>query len=237
MKAKNALKDTKKLKRMDLKKTLDLSKIEQRKFPSYKYFKKIYTKNQIVLHHTVSGNGVLGDIAHWIKSKFRMGTCVIIERDGKINQVFSSKYWAYHLGVPSSTYLKMGVPYRRWDMNSIGIEIDSYGGLKWNKSKERWETVYGNPIPTENVIEYKDGYRGYYAFERYTDEQIESVRQLLVFWSENYNIPLNYNSDMWEVSARALKGVSGVWSHTSFRFDKSDIHPQPEMVEMLKNLV
>ena len=41
---------------------------------------------------------------------------------------------------------------------------------------------------------------------------------------------------MWEVSAEALKGKQGVWSHTSFRFDKSDIHPQPEIIEMLKSL-
>jgi N-acetylmuramoyl-L-alanine amidase len=215
---------------------LNLKTIIQQAFPVGKYFSKKFTKTQIVLHHTVSGEGVLGDITHWIKSKFRMGTCVIVGRRGDINQLFSSRFWAYHLGVTTSTYRRMGVPYKRRDMESIGIELDSYGGLKFNKTLDRWENVYGGHVLDANVIEYKDGYRGYFAFERYTKEQIESIRQLLVYWNEQYGIPLTYNEGMFDVSAKALGGTPGVWSHTSYRFDKSDVHPQPELIEMLKSL-
>tara|TARA_R110000744_G_scaffold96503_2_gene186475 strand:+ start:2239 stop:2895 length:657 start_codon:yes stop_codon:yes gene_type:complete len=215
---------------------LNLSRIISVSFPVRKYFRKVFDKKQIVLHHTVSGNGINGDITHWIKSKFRMGTCIIVGRRGDINQVFSSKFWAYHLGVPGSTYKKMGIQYKRWDMNSIGIEIDSYGGLKYNGALDQWETVYGNRIPDSNVQLYPNKYRGYSGFEKYTPEQIQSVKELLIFWSDRYGISLKYNADMWEVSAEALKGKQGVWSHTSFRFDKSDIHPQPEIIEMLKSL-
>jgi len=215
---------------------LNLGRIISHAFPVNKYFKQSYEKTQIVLHHTVSGEGVSGDITHWIKNKFKIGTCVIVGRRGDINQIFSSKYWAYHLGVPGSTYRKFGIPYKRHDMNSIGVEIDSYGGLKWNVDKKRWETVYGNPINSSNVVEYPEGYRGYYAFERYTAKQIESTRQLIVYWSKRYNIPLHYHSNMFETNADALLGVSGIWSHTSFRLDKSDIHPQKELIEMLKGL-
>lgn len=215
---------------------LNLKEIKQRKFPSSKYFRNEHPKKQIVLHHTVSGNGVMGDITHWLKSKFRMGTCVIIERDGTINQVFSSKFWAYHLGIKSSVFKKHGVSYKRLDKTSIGIEIDSYGGLKWSHDRNRWETVYGNPVDSKNVVEYPKGYRGYYGFEKYTSDQIESVRKLLVFWKETYNIPLTYRSSMWDVDKKALLGNSGVWSHTSFRSDKSDCHPQKELIEMLKSL-
>ena len=41
---------------------------------------------------------------------------------------------------------------------------------------------------------------------------------------------------MWDVSKNALTGKPGVWSHTSYRFDKSDIHPQQEVIDMLKSL-
>lgn len=217
-------------------KRLNLKSIIQQVFPVGKYFSQSYDKNQVVLHHTVSGSGVFGDIAHWIKSKFRMGTCVIVGRRGDINQLFSSRFWAYHLGVQGWVYRRMKVKYNRRDMNSIGIEIDSYGGLKWNESMDRWENVYGGHVRTSKVVEYPEGFRGYYAFERYTSEQIESVRQLLVYWNERYGIPLDYKSDMWDVSANALSGVDGVYSHTSFRFDKSDCHPQPELITMLKQL-
>lgn len=217
-------------------KKLDLKRIIVQAFPVRKYFRKRYDKKQVVLHHTVSGNGVMGDITHWIKSKFRMGTCVIVGRRGDINQVFSSSYWAYHLGVKSSVYRKLGLPYKRWDMGSIGIEIDSYGGLKWNDNSGYWENVYGGKVLLENVQVYPEGYRGYYAFEKYTTEQIESVRQLLVYWNERYGIPLTYHADMFEVSKEALSGKPGIWSHTSFRYDKSDVHPDPKLTTMLKRL-
>ena len=41
---------------------------------------------------------------------------------------------------------------------------------------------------------------------------------------------------MFETNEKALKGYHGVWTHTSYRTDKSDCHPQPELIEMLKNI-
>jgi hypothetical protein len=41
---------------------------------------------------------------------------------------------------------------------------------------------------------------------------------------------------MWSVSKNALSGVAGVYTHNSYRRDKSDISPQPKMIEMLKKL-
>ena len=41
---------------------------------------------------------------------------------------------------------------------------------------------------------------------------------------------------MWDISDKALAGEAGVWTHVSFRTDKSDCHPQPELIQMLKSL-
>lgn len=213
---------------------LDLSKIVQHDFTSREYNKAVYDKKQIVLHHTASGNGVNGDINWWLKDKKRIGTCILIARDGTIHQVFSSKYWAYHLGENGKDHVSLGLRYRRNDMESIGIEIDSWGGLK--KKGGDWVSYTGKVVPKENVQEYHDGFRGYKAFEKYTPEQIESVRQLLVFWNERYNIPLSYDEHIWDINRAALSGKPGVYTHVSYRSDKSDCHPQPELIEMLKTL-
>jgi hypothetical protein len=122
-------------------------------------------------------------------------------------------------------------------MKSIGIEIDSWGGLTLDTSTNKWKSYTGYTIDTKDVIIYDDKFRGYYGFEKYTDAQIESVRQLLVFWGEMYDIPLDYHADMWDISKLALSGWSGVFTHTSYRSDKSDAHPQPELIEMLKRLI
>ena len=122
-------------------------------------------------------------------------------------------------------------------MKSIGIEVDSWGGLKFDTSINGWRSYTGTIVPTDRVQTYDKKFRGYSGFEKYTPEQIESVRQLLVFWGESYSIPLDYNSDMWDISKKALDGWSGVFTHASYRSDKSDMHPQPELIEMLKGLV
>lgn len=216
-------------------KKLNLGDIISIDFPDNQYIKEQTDKKQIVLHHTVSGQGVEGDITWWRKTAERIGTAIIIGWDGRIHQCFSSKYWAYHLGAGN----------KNLDMQSIGIEIDAWGGLvRYNRLwyPAKWDVNIKKFVantaakPVQNVQVYEQGYRGFYGFEKYTDAQIESVRQLLVYWGERYKIPLKYNEDMWDYSQRAMNGQAGVWTHTSFRTDKSDCHPQPELIQMLKSL-
>lgn len=217
---------------------LNLGDIIQVEFPDDQYFREETKKTQVVLHHTVSGQSVEGDIAWWRSTADRVGTAIIIGWDGKIYQTFSSIYWGHHLGVKANNNKAL-------NMGSIGVEIDSWGGLikykgfwypaKWDEKLKK-NVANTSVVAIKNVQEYKEGYRGYYGFEKYTNAQIESLRKLLVFWNEKYNIPLDYNSDMFDVSQDALSGKAGIWSHTSFRSDKSDVTPQPELIEMLKNL-
>lgn len=219
---------------------LDLNEIIDVDFPDDQYIKEQTKKNQICLHHTVSGPGVDGDISWWKQTPERIGTAVIVDRDGKIFQMFSSDYWAFHLGTKglNDTTLNKG---------SIGIEIDSWGGLvkainnSWypatwdNVAKKNVPNMKVNPI--KNVQEYPQGFMGFYGFEKYTDAQIDSVRKLLDYWCDKHNIPQTYNSDMWALSNRALSGTAGIWTHVSYRGNqKSDCHPMPELINMLKAL-
>lgn len=205
----------------------DLPIIAELAFPENQFYKEVHDKKQIVLHHTASGRGPDGDYRHWIGNPERIATCQIINHDGTCSQLFNSKYWGHHIGCQHANNRKL-------NEGSIAIEIDSWGGLTWKDGK--YYSYTGTVIPETNVIEYEKSFRGYRFFEKYTKEQIESVRKLLVHWGDVYKIPLTYNADMWDVSNNALSGKSGIWAHTSYRKDKSDIHPQPEVIEMLKNL-
>ena len=217
---------------------LNLSEIITVDFPDDQYKKEETQKKQIVIHHTVSGQGVDGDISWWRQTTDRVGTAIIVGWDGKIYQCFSSKYWAHHLGTHAANNTEL-------NMASIGIEIDAWGGLvrtnrlwypaKWDETLK--QNVANTAVrPITNVQVYEQPFKGFYGFEKYTDAQIEAVRKLLVFWSEKYSIPLGYNQDMWALSTKALSGQAGVWTHVSFREDKSDCHPQPELIQMLKSL-
>lgn len=219
-------------------KELDLSKIIQVDFPADQYYRQQTKKKQIVLHHTVSGQGVSGDLNWWLQTSSRIATHIIVDWEGKIYQCYSSKYWGHHLGVKASNNVAL-------NKASIGVEIDSWGGLmrhnrhwypaKWDKEKKRF-VANTNIAPIKNVQVYPEGFRGFYGFEKYTNEQLLAIRKLLVYWKSRYDIPINYNKGMWNLNDDALKGKAGVWTHVSYRKDKSDCHPQPELISMLKSL-
>jgi len=229
---KEMAKEAKVLKKLNLKEIITVD------FPENQYIREAHEKNQIVLHHTVSGQGVNGDIAWWRQTSDRVGTAIIVGWDGKIYQCFGSKYWAYHLGLKTSSNKPL-------NKGSIGIEIDAWGGLirtnrqwypaKWDKKLKK-SVANTKVAPIQNVQVYEQGYRGFYGFEKYTDAQIEAVRELLVFWNGRYKIPLDYHEDMWDYSENAMAGKDGIWAHVSYRKDKSDCHPQPELIQMLKSL-
>jgi N-acetyl-anhydromuramyl-L-alanine amidase AmpD len=217
---------------------LTLNEIIQVDFPDNQYIKKQTNKTQIVLHHTVSSQNVDGIINWWATTPERIATAMIVDNLGNMYQNFSTKFWAWHLGIKTAENTPR-------NMGSIAIEMVSWGGLVeyqnkwypaiWNKNYKRY-TANTKVSPINNVQIYDKPYRGFYGFEKYSDAQIESVRKLLIFWNERFGIPLDYNPTMWEVDRNALAGKPGIWSHTSFRSDKSDCYPDDRLIQMLKSL-
>jgi len=190
-----------------------------------RYYKEEFDKKQIVLHHTVSGPGIRGDLQTWKKYKSNIGTCIVIDRDGTINQLFSSKYWAYHLGAGKSSL----------DKHSIGIELDNWGQLTEKNGK--LYTVYDSVVDVE-IAHYAKGFRGFQIYEAYPEAQLRSLGELLLLWNKHYNIPLTYQEEMWDVSDKALAGDPGVWAHVSYRPapQKFDVHPDPNLISMLRTV-
>jgi len=222
-------------------KSIDLRKIKTIDFPEDQYLKEVYTKRQICLHHTV-GSSVDGVISSWEGDAARVAVCIVLDKEGIPWQLFSSRYWAYHLKAGNAEL----------DKHSIAIEIVNWGQLIagdgtvkqfGNPPKSvqtqigKYYAYYGNSV-TVPMQYYEHGFRGFNYFDKYTDAQIQTIGELLLYWGIRYEIPLTYNEDMWDLSARALDGNPGVWGHVSYRPApaKSDPHPQPELIEMLKTL-
>lgn len=224
-------------------------------FPSSQYIAEETDKSQIVLYHTASGRGVDGDFRSWLSNKERVATNVIIDYQGTINQLFSSRFWGYHLGVKQSDIRSLNLA-KRPDQSvvlnkiSIGIEIDSWGQLL--KIKDRF-VAYPNDfgrgnlrdkngnkiityVPDDRVVRYPEKFKGYEYYEKYTDDQIESTFQLIKWYSAKYGIDVTYKDDIFGICDRALSMESGLYTHNSYRNDKRDIHPQPNLIEKLKQL-
>ena len=215
-----------------------LNVVKKLDVPDNQYYKEDCEKTQIVLHHTVSGPNVNGVLSTWVNSPERVATCVIIDRNGICYQIFSSKQWAHHLGIKSDTFKKFNIPDNGsnnivLNKKSIGIELINWGGLTMQGGD--FINSYGKKVVTD-AIEYPQLYRGYRYFERYTESQLKTLGSLLLYFNIKYNIPLEYRPEMFQTSLDALRGVPGVWSHTSYRIDKSDVHPDPNLIDMLKSI-
>lgn len=214
--------------------------IKQVAFPESQYIKEEHPKKQIYIHHTAGNASGENVFLSWSSNKERIATCVSISGkgsntiDGQIIQGFSSKHWAYHLGLKESTFQSVGVPYQSLDKISIGIEICNWGQLTEKNGK--FYNYVNKVVPDDEVIKLDKPYKGNQFFHNYTDAQIASVKDLLLLWNNKYGIPLDYNEDIWDITPRALKGEKGVFTHNSVRRDKVDIYPHPKMIEMLKSL-
>lgn len=204
------------------------AKLHQAVMPSEQFMPEVVAKNQIVLHHTASGASAVADIDYWKTTKERVATAFVVARNGDIYQCFNSAQWACHLGVA-------GAQNANWklDKGSIGIEIDSWGLLTQKSGK--FYSWTGEEIPADKVQTYSTPFRGEKYFEKYTPEQIESTVALVKFLCDKFSIPKTVTDSIWTLSPNALAGKAGIYTHASYRTDKTDTHPQPEFVAALKN--
>lgn len=217
-----------------------LPKITKVDFPESCYYKEVTEKTQIYLHHTAGNSNAKAVFSGWTKRTDKVSTCISISGkgkstiDGEIVQGFSSRYWGNHLGLGSKHFAAVGVTYRNLNKTSIGIEICNWGGLKEVNGK--YLTYVNTEVPKDEVTKLDTPYKGYTYWHSYTDAQIQSTKELLLYWGEAYGIPLTYNADIFDITKRAYMGEKGVFTHNSVRKDKLDIYPCPRMIAMLKSL-
>jgi N-acetylmuramoyl-L-alanine amidase len=160
--------------------------------PFKDYYHEESPKSQIYLHHT-AGTGIGDNVYKWWGSdKPRVATCVIIDRDGTIKQGFSSKYWAYHLGLSNAHFKNEGLSYRNLDKTSIGVELIGWGWV--TKKNGKFMTYVNSEVDPEEVITLDKPFRGFKHWHKYTDAQIDSVVSLLKLWNDKYKIDISYNS-------------------------------------------
>lgn len=187
-------------------------------------------KKQIILHHTAGGSAK-SSIDYWNNSDEQVGTAFVIDRQGSILQAFPSWCWAYALGVNQSNF-------RQLEQQSIQIELANYGQLKkyGNNTHHEFYSAYGNKIAPDMVETLPISFRGGKYYEKYTPEQIDSLRLLIQYLSEVYEIEAKYKSNIFDINQKALRGDEGLFTHCCYRGDKSDVYPQPALINMLKSL-
>ncbi len=192
------------------------------------YYAEAQPKKRIVLHFT-AGN-LAGDMNQLTIQDYHVSVPFVIARDGKIYQLFYSKYWSHHLG------LKSGNPSKIYDRQSIGIEISNYG---WLKSRDgQLETAYSlegsNPLDvycglgdTEAYLQLDRKYRDHEYYASFTPAQLESTIALIRYLTALYSIPrVLLPEDERYLFSKTNWDFEGIVSHVNFReTGKWDIGP------------
>lgn len=227
---------------------LDVTKINQDELTPDQYFREDCSalKRQITIHFTAGAPSAANTIHGWQFKPERVGTAFVIsrgtktEKDGEIFQAFGSKYWAFHLAFSKNTN-KVPAKYHNFDYekqiakSSIGVEICNWGGLIKDKDGN-FRNYINEIVPSDEVVELDSVWRGFKYYHEYTDAQMISLKELLVYLCNKYNIPKKFNADMFDVNIKALDGEAGIWTHVSYRSDKSDSSNQPKLIKILKEI-
>jgi len=215
-------------------KSLDTTEIVQERLSSDQYFQEESVKKQIYLHHTAGNGNAVGVAKFWNSNDTRIATAFVIGNRGTIVQCFSSKHWAYHLGIDNQDFQVHGLKYLNLNKLSVGIEVCNWGPLKQVNGK--YVNYVKSVVDPSEVTVLDKPFKGNVLWHKYTDQQIESTRQLLVYLCDTYNIPKAYRKEIFAIDTEAFKGTPGIYTHNSVRKDKSDIYPCPRMIAMLQNL-
>lgn len=79
-------------------------------------------------------------------------------------------------------------------------------------------------------------YHGCQHFEMYPDKQLESLRMILKDLLAENNITFPWDNQLGAVCPRAIHGGSGIYLASSFDKERSDLHPQKELIDIIKYL-
>ncbi len=183
------------------------------------YYAEAQPKKRIVLHFT-AGN-LNGDMNQLTIQDYHVSVPFVIARDGKIYQLFYSKYWSHHLG------LKSGNPGKIYDRQSIGIELSNYG---WLKSRDHHlETAYSlegsNPLDiycgledTDAYLQLNGKYRDHEYYASFTAAQLESAIVLIRYLTALYSLPRSFlPAEERYVFSKTNMDFEGMVSHVNYR--------------------
>ena len=216
--------------------------LNQHFLPKGEYLEGPTEKEYIFIHHTAGWHNPYNTISNWGRdSRGRVATEFIIggpsvrgnddKHDGEIVQAFPEGGYGWHLGRNGSSYMHS---------HSVGIEVNNFGWIKDGK------TYAGTRVDSSQIVTLDQAFRGHKTWHRYSDTQIYSLRDLILYIGDRDNIDIRKGlpnlvkqkgAKAFEFNEDAYYGrVKGLWTHTNTRKDKSDMFPQPELLDMLISL-
>lgn len=222
--------------------------------PQEEYYAELTAKNTIYLHHTAGGHRPDNSINSWDKDKLPDGRVLHVAtsyviggkstRDndvsfnGLIYKAFDDKFWAHHLGTSYQNNVNL-------NRSSVAIEICNYGPLTLGKDGNFY-TYVKSVVPRDQVYELPFLFKGYKFYHKYTAEQIQATKELILDIAHRYGIDPKKGlpsairtigvEKAFDINVDAQVGRGGIFTHVNVLNSKFDCHPQQELIDMLLSL-
>lgn len=190
------------------------------------FIDEVAKKQSIIFHHTAGSKNGANVVSGWEHDdRGPIGTAYVISYDGCVIQCFDDSKWAYALGVKQANY-------RDLEKHAVQIELCSWGFLR--KSGNDYINDYGGKVDPSEVCILDTPFKGSKYYHKYSDAQIASLKELVMTICEKHGIKGSLGTSDFALSKQALTGATGFWTHNSFRTDKTDIYPDPRILETFK---
>ncbi|MEO5583478.1 MAG: N-acetylmuramoyl-L-alanine amidase [Saprospiraceae bacterium] len=189
------------------------------------HFKENADKKRIILHFTAGP--LSSDVAQLTPAVGQPNQFVsvpfVIARDGTIYQLFSSKHWAFNLGMKAAD----GNVDHIFERESIAIEISNYGVLipagdvlKTIYDKTGRPDIYCNKDQVEAYVKLPALYRKREYYATFTDIQQDAVVCLIRWLTDKYGIKKEFMEINDRFSCKASsQNFEGITSHVNYRKD------------------
>ncbi len=197
------------------------------RLPESSFFRQRVPKDLIVLHATASSTA-RSVFETWKRpDNGKIAVAYVVERDGRIYEMFPPDCWAYHLGMRTRN------PGHYNDRRSIGIEIVNPGPLRpdpeGGDTLNWWPDNFRKPwcLISEEEKYVRREYRGYRYYASYAPEQELAVRRLTEWLCRRFSIPrIAPPATLRDVcDPDTFCRFRGIAAHHNFRPDKFDVGP------------
>jgi N-acetylmuramoyl-L-alanine amidase len=198
------------------------------------FYKDTPAKERVVVHFTA---GYLkGDMAALSKKDNHVSVPFVMARDGTIYQLFSSKYWSYHLGKGAAGG---NSPMSK---SAVAIELSNVAYLREKNGMlvDPYGAPYCSLADTDAYVTLPQAYRGYTRFATFTDAQYKSLISLLRYITLTYKIPATFlpEPQRYDVYPN-VASFRGITTHVNYQpasYGKWDFGPAFDWTRVMAGL-